>query len=221
VDPQPPSQARLRPSSPVVSVRQGSESVTVAYFDGHRIRTVEAGAVIMACWGAVIPYLVPELPEEQRRALRQAVRLPVLEATVRLRGGQARTGRTRWTGAYWCLTEPDPEGLRLLATPCRSELGAVAGAAAGREELLGTPYSRLEHSVRDQVVRLLGQGAEIEAVTVYRWGHGRAMAYGGFPAEQARRRFGRIAIAGSDSEPEAGGEAAVVAARRAVRELSS
>ncbi|NUS08921.1 MAG: hypothetical protein HOV97_40920 [Nonomuraea sp.] len=223
--------AAVRPSSPVVSVRHGDASVVVAYFDGHRLRTVAAESVIMACWSAVIPYLVPDLPDEQREALRRAVRLPVLEADVRLRGGRARTGRTRWTGAYWCLSEPTADGLRLLATPCRSELGPVAGAAAGREELLATPYERLEHSVRDQVARLLGRRAGIEAVTVHRWGHGRALAYcrpwhpfypdGPFPADLARRRFGRIAIAGSDSEPAAGRDAAVVAARRAVRELTT
>ncbi|NUR83572.1 MAG: NAD(P)-binding protein, partial [Nonomuraea sp.] len=83
--------AVLRPSSPVVSVRHGDASVVVAYFDGHRVRTVGAESVIMACWHAVVPYLVPDLPDEQRAALRQAVRRPVLEATVRLRGGRART----------------------------------------------------------------------------------------------------------------------------------
>ncbi|MFI6921454.1 hypothetical protein ACIBIZ_16005 [Nonomuraea spiralis] len=223
--------ALLRPSSPVVSVRHADTSVVVAYFDGHLVRTVAAESVIMACWSSVVPHLVPDLPEPQRRALRQAVRLPVLEASVRLRGGRASTGRTRWTGAFWCLTEPAPEGLRLLATPCRSELGPVAGAAAGRDELMATPYDRLEDGVRDQVTRLLGPRAGIETITVHRWGHGRPMAYcrpwhpfypdGPFPAEVARRRFGRIAIAGSDTEPAAGGEAAVVAARRAVRELTA
>ncbi|MEV3978517.1 hypothetical protein [Nonomuraea sp. NPDC049758] len=229
----PPGAARavLRPSSPVVSVRHGDASVVVAYFDGHRVRTVGAESVIMACWSAVVPHLVPDLPEQQRRALGQAARLPVLEASVRLRGGRARIGRTRWTGAFWCLSEPAPEGLRLLATPCRSELGPVAGAAAGRREMMATPYDRLADRVRDQVARLLGPRAGVEAVTVHRWGHGLPVAYcrpwhpfypdGPFPADVARRRFGRIAIAGSDTEPAAGGDAAVVAAHRAVRELTA
>ncbi|MFD0468529.1 hypothetical protein ACFQ0B_09645 [Nonomuraea thailandensis] len=57
---------RVRTSSPVVSVRDGARSATVGYFDGHQVCTVEAGAVILACWSAVVPYLVPELPPERR-----------------------------------------------------------------------------------------------------------------------------------------------------------
>jgi spermidine dehydrogenase len=114
----------------------------------------------------------------------------------------------------------------MLAAPCRSELGPAAGAAAGREELIRTPYEWLEQSIRDQLGRLTGKAADIEAITVGRWGHGRAMepcrpwhAFypdGPFPSELARRRFGRIAIAGSDAAPL---EGPAEAARGAVREL--
>ncbi|MFC7590916.1 FAD-dependent oxidoreductase [Nonomuraea antimicrobica] len=246
--PAPDERARLRPSSPVVSVRDGAGSASVGYFDGHRVRTVEAGAVILACWNAVVPYLVPALPEARRRALREAVRVPLVSATVRLRdaGAWRRLGvrRVRWTGAYWSWCEfAPPGGVRLLATPCRSELGPGEGSAAGRRELFRTPYESLERSVRDQLARLLGPvgfdpGGDIAAITVHRWGHALAPEYcrpwhpfypdGPFPAEAARGPFGRIAIAGSDagscagsaSEPVARGEAAVAAAVRAVEELS-
>ncbi|UBU13693.1 FAD-dependent oxidoreductase [Nonomuraea gerenzanensis] len=234
---------RVRGASPVVSVRDGAGAATVGYFDGHQVRTVEAGAVILACWSAVVPYLVPELSPERRRALRQAARVPLLEASVRLRDPDAwrRLGvrRVRWTGAYWCAsTFTPPDTVRLLATPCRSELGPGAGSAAGRRELLMTPYSTLEHTVRDQLARLLGPvgfdpGGGIAEITVHRWGHALAPEYcrpwhpfypdGPFPADAARGRvgrFGRIAIAGSDAVPAARGEAAATAARLAVEELA-
>ncbi|HEX4816720.1 MAG TPA: FAD-dependent oxidoreductase [Nonomuraea sp.] len=237
----PGAPARFRLSSPVVSVRDGAGAASVAYFDGHEVRSVEAGAVILACWGAVIPYLVPDLPADQRDALRAAVRMPLLHATVRMRGSDAwrRAGlrRVRWTGAYWCLTELEPgppATVHLLATPCRSELGPVEGAVEGRRELFRTPYERLERTIRDQLTRLLGPGGfdparDIEAITVNRWGHGNAPEYcrpwhpfypdGPFPADTARRRFGRIAIAGSDAVSVARADAAVTAAFRAVDEL--
>ncbi|MGI5284981.1 FAD-dependent oxidoreductase [Nonomuraea polychroma] len=242
----PGNQVRFRLSSPVVSVRDGAASATVGYFDGHQVMTVTAGAVILACWSAVIPYLVPELPAEQRQALSAAVRVPLLHATVRVRDWDAwrRAGvrRVRWTGAYWSLTELDPPRrpgaaatVHLLATPCRSELGPEAGAVAGRRELIKTPYEQLEHTIRDQLARLLGPAGfdpagDIEAITVNRWGHGNAPEYcrpwhtfypdGPYPADTARRRFGRIAIAGSDSAPTARADAAVTAAYRAVEELA-
>ncbi|WP_220449746.1 NAD(P)-binding protein [Nonomuraea longispora] len=236
----PDDRARLRLSSPVVFARDGARAATVGYFDGHQVMTVEAGSVILACWSAVIPYLVPELPDDQRRALRSAVRVPLLHATVRVRDARAwrRLGvlRVRWTGAYWgfCEFEP-PATVHLLATPCRSELGPGAGAAAGRRELVRTPYGRLEHTIRDQLARLLGPAgfdpaAGIEAITVDRWGHANAPEYcrpwhpfypdGPFPSDLARRRFGRIAIAGSDSSPVGRADAAATAALRAVEELA-
>ncbi|MEV4167737.1 FAD-dependent oxidoreductase [Nonomuraea sp. NPDC049709] len=233
--PPPDGRVRLRTSSPVVSVRDGAGAATVGYFDGHQVLTVDAGAVILACWSAVVPHLVPDLPAERLRELRRAVRVPLLRATVRLRdpGAWRRLGvrRVRWTGAYWCESAfAPPDIVRLLATPCRSELGPDAGSAAGRAELLATPYDVLERTVRDQLARLLGPfgfdpGHDITAITVHRWGHALPPEYcrpwhafypdGPFPADAVRGRFGRIAIAGSDAEPAARGEAAV----RAVEEL--
>ncbi|MEW9554614.1 FAD-dependent oxidoreductase [Nonomuraea sp. NPDC050783] len=241
----PGDRARFRLSSPVVSVRDGEGAARVAYFDGHRVRSVEAGSVVLACWSAVIPYLVPELPAPQREALGEAVRVPLLHASVRVRDWNAwrRAGvrRVRWTGAYWSLIELDPPGrpggpaeVHLLATPCRAELGPRAGAVAGRRELIRTPYEVLERTIREQLTRLLGPAgfdpaADVEEITVNRWGHGNAPEYcrpwhafypdGPFPAEVARRRFGRIAIAGSDAASAARADAAVTAAFRAVEEL--
>ncbi|MEU7862718.1 NAD(P)-binding protein [Nonomuraea sp. NPDC049141] len=255
----PANRVRFRLSSPVVFARNDGSpdtatTATVGYFDGHRVSTVQAGAVVLACWNMVIPYLVPELPDDQKQALRDAVKMPVLDAAVQLRNWEAwrRLGidRTRWTGAYWCLSELDhpvgmpgydhpkdpgePINLRMLAAPCQSELGPGPGAAVGRQELLNTPYSRLEYTIRDQLARLLGPGGfdpakDVEAITVNRWGHGYAPEYcrpwhsfypdGPFPADTARRRFGRIAIANCDSVPSARADAAISAAHLAVAEL--
>lgn len=232
--------ARLRLSSPVVLVRDGARSAVVGYFDGHRVATVEAGGVVLACWSAVVPYLVPELPEEVRRALRQAVRVPALHATVRLRDPLARrrlgVERVRWTGAFWCATEfAPPDSVRLVATPCRSKLGPDAGSAAGRRELAATPYEVLEESIRDQLARLLGPvgfdpARDVTEIRIDRWGHAYPPEFcrpwhahypdGPFPADALRGAFGRIAVAASDAGPGARHDAAAVAAERAVSELA-
>ena len=257
----PGNRVRFRLSTPVVSVRNDGDpetatTATVGYFDGHRVRTVRAASVVLACWNMVIPYLAPELPAAQKEALREAVKMPQVSATVQLRDWRAwqRLGvhHARWTGAYWCVSElDDPVGppghphpgdparpiiARLAAAPCRSELGPAEGAVAGRLELFRTSYEHLEYTVRDQLARLLGPGGfdparDIEAITVNRWGHGYAPEYcrpwnrfypdGPFPADTARRRFGRIAIANSDSVPAARADAAISAASRAVEELST
>jgi spermidine dehydrogenase len=242
----PANRLRFRLSSPVVSVAndgpaETATSATVGYYDGHRVRTVRAGSVIMACWNMVIPYLVNELPPDQKTALGQAIKMPLMYAMVQLRdwGAWKRTGinHVRWTGAYWCVSELDyPTNVHLINTPCKPGMAPAEGAVAGRHELIKTPYSYMEYTIRDQLTRLLGPAGfdparDIQAITVNRWGHGYAPEYcrpwnkfypdGPFPAERARRRAGRIAIANSDSVPAAYADAAVTAAHRAVMELQT
>lgn len=255
------NRVRFRLSSPVVSVDNDGDpdsatTATVGYFDGHQIKTVRAGSVIMACWNMVIPYLVPALPQEQKDAMHQAVKMPLLYAMVQLRNWEAwqKAGinHTRWTGAYWCVSELDypvsmpgyecpkdpsqPINVHMIATPCQPGMSPSEGAVAGRHVLLKTDYSYMEFTIRDQLTRLLGAGGfdpgkDIEAITVNRWGHGYAPEYcrpwnqfypdGPTPADAARRRFGRISIANSDSIPAAYADAAITAAYRAVGELST
>ncbi|MFF4988131.1 NAD(P)-binding protein [Streptosporangium saharense] len=256
----PDNRVRVRLSSPVVSVANDGDAAsattaTVGYFDGERVRSVRATGVIMACWNMMIPYLVAGLPREQERALRAAVKVPMLYATVQLRDWRAwravGAGRVRFTGAYWSTVElaprvavggyRPPEGpdepvlAHLVRAPALPGMSPAEGSIAGRRELLGTPYAHLEFSVREQLARLLGPGGfdpvrDIQGITVNRWGHGYAPEYatpwnldfypqGPFPAETARRRWGRIAIANSDSVPSAYADAAITAAYRAVLDL--
>ncbi|GLW09989.1 spermidine dehydrogenase SpdH [Microtetraspora sp. NBRC 13810] len=243
----PGNRLRIRLASPVVMAANDADGgATVGYFDGHRVRTVRAGSVILACRHTMIPYLVPELPPEQRSALGQAVRTPLITATVRLRDWsawqRAGVGRVRFTGAYWVSAELDLPGgaggepilANLVRVPAVPGMPPAQGAVAGRRELVATPYEYLEFTLREQLTRLLGPagfdpGRDIEAVTVNRWGHAGAREYarpwdafhpdGPLPAEIASRRLGRIAIAGSDAVPEAGADAAVASAYRAVADL--
>ncbi|MEU8205395.1 NAD(P)-binding protein [Streptosporangium sp. NPDC049046] len=203
----PGNRVRVRLSSPVVSAANDGPAdtaggATVGYFDGERVRTVRAGGVIMACWNSMIPYLVDDLPPEQRTALGRAVKVPLLYATVQLRDWRAwrRMGirRARFTGARWCVAELDdpadvgayrcprrpeePITAHLVGTPVTPGVSPAQGSVAGRYALIETPYEHLEYSIRDQLTRLLGPGGfdaarDIEAITVNRWGHGYAPEY--------------------------------------------
>ncbi|MBB2908894.1 spermidine dehydrogenase [Streptosporangium becharense] len=262
----PGNRVRVRLSSPVVSVANDgapegapgrATGATVGYFDGDRVRTVQAGGVILACWNAMIPYLVDDLPPAQERALHRAVKVPVLHATVQLRDWRAwkelGIRRTRFTGAYWCVAEladpidiggyrspgrpEEPITVHLTGSPVAPGMSPAHGSIAGRYALLKTPYAHLEYGIREQLARLLGPGGfdpvrDIEAITVNRWGHGYAPEYatpwdidfypdGPFPANAARRRHGRIAIANSDSVPSPRADAAITAAYRAVDDLQT
>jgi spermidine dehydrogenase len=96
---QPSSPARIRLSSIVVSAKhigpkppqfepEGRE-VEVAYISGGRLKSVVGKHVIMACMNNVVPYLCPDMPEQQKAALRQAVRAVNQQTAVLFRNWEA------------------------------------------------------------------------------------------------------------------------------------
>ncbi len=140
-------------------------------------------------------------------------------------------------GAYRSPTRPeDPILIRMLRTPASPGLPERAQHQAGRVELLSTPFETFEHAVREQLGRILGPGGfdpahDIKGIAVNRWPHGYAPEYNALsdtdfdadhtPNLAARKHFGRIAIANSDSGMAAYSDIAIDQARRAVDELLS
>ncbi len=107
-------------------------------------------------------------------------------------------------------------------------------AVAGRYWIEEQTFEDLERGVRDLLARALGDGGfdpatDIEAITVNRWSHGYAYEYmrpwdeywpdGELPIHNARKGWGRIAIANADSGAYAYAHSAIDQATRAVREL--
>jgi len=130
----------------------------------------------------------------------------------------------------------EPILVHMSRTPCKPGLPAREQHKAGRMELLVTPFQLFERTIRDQLSRMLAAGGfdaarDIEAITVNRWPHGYGYEYNPlfdpeWPAGQAphlvgRKRFGRIAIANSDSGATAYTDVAMDQAYRAVDELLS
>jgi spermidine dehydrogenase len=107
-----------------------------------------------------------------------------------------------------------------------------------RYDMLSEPFESVERNIRVQLAGLLGPGGfdparDIAGITVNRWAHGYANwgnslynpTYADwdderYPHVQARKRFGRIAIANSDAAATPMLEAAVEQGYRAVRELA-
>ena len=96
---QPSAPARIRLNSIVVAVKhigpkgpqfepEGRE-VQVDYVEGGRIKSVVGKNVIMACMNNVVPYLCPDLPEQQKAALHQAVRAVNQQTNVMFRNWEA------------------------------------------------------------------------------------------------------------------------------------
>ncbi len=107
-------------------------------------------------------------------------------------------------------------------------------ARVGRHILAGFTFAEVELHIRDLLARAMGAGGfdparDIEAITINRWSHGYSYEYmspwdaywpeGRLPIATARKGWGRIAIANSDSGAYAYAHSAIDQAARAVREL--
>jgi spermidine dehydrogenase len=195
---------RLRLNSTVVRARHNGEpgvakDVSVTYVRGDRAYRVTGGAVVMACFNSIVPYLCPELPGPQKEALALSVRKPLVYTNVLIRnwtsfaklgvstihspGGYHDTIALDFpvsVGSYRCPLSPEePMVLHLQRVPLKPGLSARDQFRAGRAELLSTPFEDVERSIRDQLGRALAEGGfdparDIEAITVNRWPHGYA-----------------------------------------------
>jgi spermidine dehydrogenase len=199
------AKVRLRLNSTVVHVRHAdaaansSKDVEVSYIRGGKLQSVRGKNCVLACYGMMIPYLCPELPEKQKEALSYLVKTPLVYTHVALRnwtsfdklgvhqivapGGYHTHIALDFpvtVGQYQFPSTPEePMVLFLLRTPCRPGLPMRDQYRAGRVELMGTPFATFERNIRDQLARMLGGAGfdparDIEGITVNRWAHGYA-----------------------------------------------
>jgi spermidine dehydrogenase len=198
---------RLRLNSTAVRVRhlgdpRSAAEVEVAYVRAGRGYAVRARGVVLAGYNAMIPYLCPELPAEQQKALHTLVKTPLVYTTVALRNWQAfdrlKVNRVYAPGSYHislqlnphvtigtyrgALTPEDPVLLHMVRTPCQEGLTEREQNRAGRAELLQTSFETFERNIRDQLGRTLADGGfdparDITGITVNRWPHGYAREY--------------------------------------------
>ena len=199
----PDAATRLRLSSTVIRVEPGGAGpARVTYVRDERGHTVSAGRVVLACWHNIIPYLIPELPKEQRDALAWPVKSPLQYTAVLLRNwrafAEAGVSSVAAPGSYCtsvALAPPlalgdyrtagspdEPLVLRMNRYPGEAGLTRREQHRIGRMELLHTTFEAVEAQLRDQLARMLGGAGfdpdrEIAAITVNRWPHGYTYSY--------------------------------------------
>ena len=201
------SPVRIRLKSTAVSVKENRDDATepvvrVAYVHDGKLRRVKARHCVLACYNAMVPYLCPELPETQKRALKYCVKAPFLYTRVALRTWEAfaKLGihQIQAPGSYYSYVALDfpvsigaykfpsrpsePAALFLLRTPCSQGAPRQDQYRAGRYELQMTKFEAIERSTREQLQKMLGGSGfdatrDIEAITVNRWAHGYAYEY--------------------------------------------
>ncbi len=199
----PDSPCRIRLNSTAVRVRNGAggEGSVTYVQDGNEVR-VGARHIVLACYNRVIPYLLPELPEEQREALAYPPKVPLVYSNVLIRNWTSFVAAGA-SGIYFpagfhasvSLDFPvsiggyafssGPEDLVVLhavRTPCLPGASARVQHQAGQHDLLQMSFETFERETRSQLARALAPGGfdparDILGLTVNRWPHGYAFEY--------------------------------------------
>jgi spermidine dehydrogenase len=191
---------RIRLSTTAMRVSRVADGIEVVYLNQPGAAKVRAKHCVLACNNGMIPYLVRELPEEQKAALREAVRVPLVYTNVLLRNWssfvQAGVHRVYCPGAHYqdvALDFPvslggyqfsgtfqDPIVVHMARAPAPGDGSRPRDQfRTGREELLNLPFETIERETRAQLTAMLSPHGfdpvrDILAITVNRWPHGYA-----------------------------------------------
>jgi len=190
---------RLRLRSTGVHVANDGDGVRVAYVRDGELARVRARHAILAGYHMMIGRITPELPRDQRRALRGNIKAPLSYTKVAVHNWRAwvACGVHEITnpmgffsrlkldypvsiGDYRFPSSPDqPMVLHLVHVPTvpNQDLPRREQNRQARQLLYDTTFEDFEFHVRDELGRMLGAGgfdpdADIAAITVNRWGHG-------------------------------------------------
>ena len=200
------AKVRLRLNSTAIKVvhdgdPKTAKTVAVEYVQHGKASRVRGKHCVLACFNNIIPAMCPELPEDQRAALKNSIRSPILYTSVALNNWRAwkqlGIGGATASGLYHPLLmmdfpvsfggqdwSDDPDSPMIVhmerfphangqALPMRDHL------RVGRAELLSTPFEEMERKIRYQLTSLLSGGdfdpaRDIAGITVNRWAHGYA-----------------------------------------------
>ena len=205
----PTNDVRIRLSSTGVRAEHVGDPLTakeveVTYMRDGRPYTVRARGVVMACHNAIVPYLVPDLPESQKAALHMAVRKPLVTTNVAIRNWRAfqklgvssiscpsmfyeRIGLVVPTavGGYQNASTPDEPIVVSMSLTARILEKAGSGLPpreqwkTSRRELQKITFETFERNIREQLDRVLGPGGfdaqrDVAGIIINRWSHGYA-----------------------------------------------
>lgn len=198
---------RIRLNSTAVDVRHTPDEndVDVTYVrDGETFRA-RGKRVVLACYNNMIPYICPEVPEEQIAAIRYATKVPLVLGNVAIRNWRAFDNMGYQSfyspgdvlfklmgldfpvsmGDYHFSANPDQpivvQGWYCPAAPGQG-LTAKEQHVIGRRKLYEQTFDEFEESIYRQFDAMLGPGGfdaerEIAAITINRWPHGYAYEY--------------------------------------------
>lgn len=190
----------IRLNSTVVEVKHAEDkTVTTTYVRNGKAHKVSSDKVVMACYNGAIPYICPDIDEQQKKHLAFNVKVPLVYTKVLIKNWQAfaklKTSFVYYTGGFYKQAElaypvslgdfkrsqtPDePMVVHMCHVPLFRDIKGPKQWREGRRQVLSTPFSVYEHHVKEQLTQALGEAGfdaekDIVGITVNRWPHGYA-----------------------------------------------
>ena len=222
---------RMQTGATTVAVVQGKEEVQVTYMLGSELKTVAAKAVVMATPKFITRRIVEGIPEKQSAAMSQIRYAPYCVVNLIFDKPVFNKGYDTWCPgntftdfvvADWVIRKKSgyKQKFNILScyTPMKEQERGSLLTEAGARKLAG-------NVLQDFQKLMPGTNVDPAEVHIYRRGHPMYMATPGlFTQVQplARRSLDRVFFANTDSQgPESTTNEAIVAARRAVKQLES
>lgn len=194
---------RLRLNATVLRARnRGDGGVELAYWEGDKLKKVRAPKAIIAGWGESLPYLIPEMPLEQKAAFKQLPKTPMVYTNVALTNWRAwaeagvqqiycPTGFITHAGLdypvsmgkYRFSEGPDhPIVAHLFHAPNSPGESVRDQMRGGRSNLALASFDQFEDGARHILKGALAPygfdwEADVAAITVNRWPHGYSYEY--------------------------------------------
>ena len=200
----PENSVRVRLNSTAVNVQNDGDGVEVVYVRAGDVQRVRGRHTILACYNNIVPFLCPQMGDDQRKALGYPEKIPLAVVNVALENWHAIAD-----SGFGELYVPDgflvqmgldfPVSIgdyRYSASPDQpvvldcwhaaidrdTSLHVFERLRRGRYAMLGRSFTDYEARARAQLTEAWGAHGfdfdrDVSAVTVNRWPHGYAWEY--------------------------------------------
>ena len=193
---------RIRLNSTVVQASNTTNGVEVQYVRGGKVERVISSKAVMACYNHMLPFIMPEMTDEQVKALQAVEKAPLTYVNVAVRNWRAWEKAGLWRllapgcvigkaqldypvsmGDYqFSKSADDPALLHLIHCPVVPGLPPLEQARLGRHKMYAMTIDDYEKEVKKVLEGAFAKHGfnyhkDVAAITVNRWPHGYAYEY--------------------------------------------
>ncbi len=198
----PDNPTRIRLNATAVKTENKDEGVEVTYVHGDKVERVVGKKAVMACYNHILPFIMPEMQDDQTTALQSVEKAPLTYINLAVRNwhawekagvrrvlapgceiGKAQLDYPVSMGGYnFTMSPDDPTIIRLVHVPSAHGEHILEQNRLGRHKMYAMTFDDYEREIR-----LVLNGAferfgfnfdkDVAAITVNRWPHGYAYEY--------------------------------------------